>query len=278
MSQETISAAENPALAQKLIQAALSGQMDGSYEEPQVEEPMKIVAPPSDEVELIAGIYNAFTGEMTKTATIRELTGVDEEAFAKISDYGRVILAILQRGTVRIGSENASQELLDSLLTGDRELLTMKIRVATFGKDLELIGSCPHCESEQTFSVDLEKDVEIVGMDEPTVRSFTVQCKVGEVEVEYPNGALQRKLIGSSDKTAAELDTILLKGCINSINGMPLVNPDDVKKLGILDRRTILMAINERNPGPNLAGVKKNCSSCGLEVPIPLTLADLFRL
>jgi len=280
MSQETISSIENPELANQLVQAALAMSPEEEVQSLEVNTTPtpKIVLPPSDEVTLLAGLYNPFTGELVETAEIRELNGNDEEAISKITDYGRSLLSILQRGTVKIGDKPCTQDLLDSLLAGDREYLIIKIRIATFGAEIELEGKCTHCDELQKFIINLESDVSITPLEEKHIRSFTVDCKVGEVRVDLPNGAVQRKLISSTDKTSAELDSILLKECITDINGLPIMDPNQVKKLGMQDRRTLLKAITDKNPGPDLSTIAKNCSSCGLEVPIPLTLADLFRL
>jgi hypothetical protein len=276
MINETISTSDNPELAQQLVQAAISM----SEEEAVTVEQTKpaVTPPPSDEVKLLAGIYNPFNGEVVDTAEIRELNGVDEEALSKISDYGRSLMAILQRGTVKVGEEAATQDVLDGLLSGDREYLILKIRVATFGKDIELTGECPHCETSQTFNIDLEEDVTLHRLEDTSLRSFIVEGKAGEILVEYPDGATQRKLINTTDKTSAELDSILLKNCVTSINGKAVINAEQVKALGMKDRRTILAKLVEKNPGPDLSKLAKNCPGCGLEVPIPLTLADLFRL
>jgi hypothetical protein len=58
---------------------------------------------------------------------------------------------------------------------------------------------------------------------------------------------------------------------------MPVVGQSQVRNLGIKDRRDILEEIAKRNPGPQLSEIKKACDTCGLEVELPLTLADLFR-
>jgi len=280
----TISASENPELAKQLISAALSMPLEEGETKPEVLEEVeessapKVALPPSGDVELLAGLYDPFTGETTLRAEIRELNGDDEEALSKIKDYGRSLLAILQRGTVKIGDTPCTPDVLDSLLSGDREYLIMKIRSVTFGSTLDLKGACPHCEAEQNFVVDLDEDVKLDRLKDSQVRSFKVDCKIGEVAFDLPDGSVQKKLITSVDKTPAELDSILLKECITSINGSPILDPNQVRKLGMQDRRTILKAIIDNNPGPDLSAISKNCLDCGQEVPIPLTLADLFRL
>ena len=275
MNNETISAVENPELVQQIVSAAISM----PEEEAVAEAPFATATlPPSGEVKLIAGIYNSFTGEMVDTAEIRELNGFDEEALSKINDFGRGLMTILQRGTVLIGDKPATQDLLDELLAGDREYLIIKIRELTLGSNIELEGMCPHCETDQKFNINLSEDVEIHRLEDPAIRSFTVNGKAGEIVVDFPTGTVQRKLVASTDKTPAELDSILLKSCVSSIDGMTVMNQEQIRQLGMQDRRLILKELVEKNPGPDLTRLAKNCPACGLEVPIPLTLADLFRL
>lgn len=282
MSTETVSAIENPELASQLVQAAISMSDSGKEEEQQVApaiDPVEITPPPSGDVKLLAGLYNSFTGELVDTAEIRELTGVDEEAIAKISDYGRSLMAILDRATVKIGEEKATQAVLDRLLAGDREYLIIQIRIATFGNEIVLKAKCPDCNETYDFVIDLNTDVPIQRLEDPVAdRSLLVNCRVGDVLVEFPNGTVQRKLINIQDRTAAEMDTVLLKECVVEINGQPVVSVDQVKNLGMQDRRKILSELSEKNPGPDLSKLAKDCPSCGLEVPLPLTLADLFLL
>ena len=132
------------------------------------------------------------------------------------------------------------------------------------------------CQHEQTFSIDLDKDIQVRELKEED-RSFEVKCKVGNVQVDLPNGAVQKTLVNSTNKNSAELDTLLLQGCIVSINGLPVTSIQAIKDLSIKDRRDILKAISDRNPGPQLGALTKSCQSCGSEVPLPLTLAELFQ-
>lgn len=283
--EQIVSASDNPELAQELVRKAISDP-DRDEGRQLVEPPSvntlgedDIVPPPSGEVELLAGLYNSFTGELTTTAEVRELTGADEEAISKISDYSRSLLTLLERGTVKIGEEPATKVILDKLLAGDRDYLLMKIRIATFGKDLELSGNCPHCDALQEITLDLEKDVPLTKLSDPTAdRTLSVECRVGTAIVEYPNGVVQRKLIESKDKNPAELDTQLLAQCVVQINDDPSITETHIRALGIQDRRTLLRAISEKNPGPELDKIVKTCTACGQEVPTPLTLADIFRL
>ena len=60
------------------------------------------------------------------------------------------------------------------------------------------------------------------------------------------------------------------------LNDVPIMNPNTIRNFGIKDRRNILDEIAKRNPGPQLSEIKK-IASCGEEVYLPLTLAELFR-
>jgi len=267
---KTITAEQDPALMNKLAQEAMSEQ-EVTIEAPTPE----VWLPPSPEVKLPIGIHDPFTGSITNTAEVRELTGADEEAISKIGNIGKALLAILERATIKIGDEPATKDLLDMLYAVDRETLLLAIRKVTFGSDVQ-VGptTCESCDTEQIFDIDLDKDVVIKKFDGDA--QFTVKCKIGEVVVGLPTGTSQKEMVNSNDKTSAELDTILLKNCVSSINGSDIFDPTVVRNLGIKDRRKLLDEITRRNPGPQLGSIKKECQSCGTEVPLPLTLAGLF--
>ncbi len=267
-----INAAQNPALANELAAKAMTSQ------DPVVASSIlktNTMPPPDTTVELLGGLRDPFLGVIS-TAEIRELNGIDEELISKINDPGKALLTILERATVKIGDEPADKETLDSLYAGDRELLLLAIRNVTFGTEIKLgPGECPSCGVEQVFEIDLVKDVPLKKLEGD--HTFTVKCKVGDVVVTLPTGSTQKAIVTSTNKTSAELDTILLKNCIESINDVPVFSLDDVRKLSLKDRRDILQEITNRNPGPQLSEIKIPCQSCGTEVPLPLTLAELFR-
>lgn len=266
----TISAAENPALVTQLTDKALKSVTQEVVRE---ETPIK---PPSDpQVELLAGLQVPF-GEFITKAEVRELTGADEEAIARISDVSKGLMTVLDRAVVKLNDKPVDKDLLDTMLAGDRELLLLEIRKITFGTEVTVEGQiCPKCEDSKTITIDLDKDVPLKKLEGDPV--FTVKCKAGEVKVRLPNGVTQKQLVSATNKTAPELDSIVLKSCVLEINDNPILDSTAVLKMSVSDRRAILNAISERNPGPQLQQIKKDCPSCGQEVPLPLTLADLFQ-
>lgn len=275
MTTEVLSAAANPALANKIAQEAMTvvpQEVEGQA--------TTIVIPslPETTVTLPAGLYDSFDGVLETTAEVRELTGADEEAIVKINEPGKALFAILERATVSIGEQKATKDILNRLLAGDREALLLAIRVATFGPEISVESVCSRCPEVQTFTIDLTKDVEMKSLDDRIAdRYFTLKLKAGEVRVQLPTGDTQNKLINSANKNSAELDTILLTNCVADIAGQPVLSESSVRNLGIKDRREILDEIAKRNPGPQLSEIKKACGICGQEVELPLTLAELFQ-
>ena len=245
-------------------------------EEPKVEIVTK--APSDTEVTLPGGFVNR-EGALVKYAEVRELNGADEEAIARAGTTGRALNTMLQRGLVSIGMETASKEDLDTLLSGDRDAILIGIRKATFGKTIEFQGACTECSAEQALILDLDKDIPITTLENPVEdRMWEYESKLGTVIVGLPTGLTQRRLLENSDKNSAELNTILLAGCIASINGSPSIGATSVLKLSWKDRDVLVQQILERNPGPRLGEVKKACEACGEDILMPLTLAALFRV
>jgi hypothetical protein len=105
-----------------------------------------------------------------------------------------------------------------------------------------------------------------------------VLTKRGAVTVALPTGVVQKKLVDNTDKTVAEINTILLAGCIMSIDDTPSAGASTALSLGMADRTKILDEIVKRNPGPRLGEVTKTCQACGETMDLPLSLTDLFRL
>lgn len=246
-------------------------------EEPSVE--IKTVPPSNSEVTLPGGFINR-EGALVKYAEVRELTGLDEEAISKAGSVSRALLVMLQRGLVSIGTETANKEDIDRLLSGDRDAILIGIRKVTFGPIVEFSITCPSCRTGLDVDVDLNVDVPYKELDNPVEdRNFVYDsAKHGLIEVSLPTGSTQRKLMENTDKTVAELNTILLAGCIDTVNGQPSLGASSVLKLGMADREKIINEIIKRNPGPRLGEVTTTCEACGLDIPMSLSLADLFRL
>ena len=243
-------------------------------------EPEIVTLTPSNSDVILPAGFITKDGSVVKYAQVKELTGVDEELISKSGSVGKALNTILQRGVVSIGSEPATKEDLDSLLSGDREALLLGIRRVTFGDTAEYAVRCAQCSTELDVSVDLKDDVPVKSLDDPIQdRTFTYMSKKsGAIVVGLPTGHVQKKIIENFDKTNSELNTILLAGCIKSVNGEPSLGATTALTLGMIDRENIISELLSRNPGPRLGEVKTTCEACGEELPMALSLTDLFRL
>lgn len=266
----TISAANNPSLANQLVDQAIST--------PVATENKLEITPPSDTHVSLPGGYITPSGEVTRDAEVRELDGQDEEALSKATSIGRAILLLVNRGTVSVGGQKADEAVMDGLLAGDRDALLIGIAKATFGPTVDVSTFCSGCNDFKEVRVSLDEDLKNKVLVDPIAdRVFTVQGKVGEIVVEMPNGATQKLLIDSVDKTPAEMNSILLERTVKRIAGNPVYSRIQVQKLGIQDRRLVLEELEKRVPGPRLSDVTIPCPDCGGEVLVPINFGTLFR-
>ena len=272
MENTTIEAAKNPGLANKLAQEALAVEVE---QEAPKEAVIKL---PSDTVVDLPGGYISPTGEVIKTAEVRELTGRDEEILVKSTTIGRMLGTILSRGVVSIGGEKATEAMLDSLFTGDREALLLGIYRVTFGNPAELRAYCGGCDDYKDVSVDLLSDIKTKILADPMEnREFTVKGKKHEYTVMLPTGVTQKELNNNPEKTLSELGSILLQNTVVAIDGQVVYNKEQILSLGILDRRKIGEEISQRSPGPKFEDIKVTCPECNTEVVVPISLGGLFQ-
>jgi hypothetical protein len=263
----TISAAANPALANQMLNKALT-------EAPKERMP-EIVSPSDTTVELPGGYVNA-AGEVIRTAEVRELTGKDEEVISKTNNLGKAVLAILQLGTVKIGNEAATEKLLDELLIGDRDAILLGILKATFGNTVKIPVFADG--EEKLVEVDINTDIKTKILTDPVNdRVFIVKGKNVDYTVKLPNGVVQREMINNAEKTPAELSTLVLENTLVRIGENPVYSKAQVQALSVVDRRKIIEEINKRAPGPQFEDVVVTDPDTGSEVTVPINLGTLFQ-
>lgn len=255
---------------------AVSAAIEEALKETPIE--IKTIAPSNNDVNLPGG-YISQDGSLIKYAEVRELNGSDEEAIAKAGSLGKVLNTILQRGLVSLGQEKVTKDTFEDLLAADREAILLGIRKVTFGEKADYNLFCPKCGEESVVTIDLNEDIPVSELADPIIdRKWDVEIKAGIAKVTLPNGRTQRLLMESTEKTSAELNTVLLEGCLIGINGQGSLGTSTVLKLGMGDREKLVEEILIKNPGPRLGDVMKTCEACGTEVNTPLSLMSLFRL
>ena len=267
---KTISAAANPAMANQLIQKM-------EEESLPVLEPE--IALPLDTMVELPGGFITDSGEVNRSAEVRELNGKDEEAIARATSMGKALLTILNRCVVKVGDKPATEDILDNLLAGDRDMLLLSILKVTFGANPKVATYCGGCQDYKEVLVDLNSDIKVKVLVNPIEdRVFTVKGKAGDIVVQLPTGRIQKDLINNPDRTGAELTTALLRGTVMSINNSPIFSDAQVQMLSVSDRRLIVSELNQRIPGPQFESLTAVCPDCEGEVSVPVTLDSLFRL
>lgn len=270
MSTQTFNAAENPALANQLAQ-----QVDSIVEQ---DKPEASIVPPSDNLVTLPGGYISDAGEVITEVEVRELNGRDEEAIAKSNSVGRVLTAILSRGTVRIGNEEATEEMLEQMFAGDRDAILLGIFKATFGQTTELTAFCSGCEDYKGIQIDVDEDIKVKKLSDPIEqRRFDVKGKKNVYTLVLPTGKVQKELLLHPEKTLAELTTVLLEGTVRAIDGQPAFGKNQIQAIGVADRRILADELNKRSFGPVFTEVEAQCPDCSGKVVAPINLGTLFR-
>jgi hypothetical protein len=274
-----IDAGVNPAQANAMLAAAVA-----ETPVPAAAAAMPTIEPPPDTtVTLIAGIIDPLAGTMEKEAVVRELNGADEELLSSpnvMRSTAKYLQAIVGRGTLTIGGRKPSNEEYDGLLIGDRELLLMGIRRVTYGDDLELVTQCSHCLHVDPHYVFKLSSVEVRPLQDPAdaISGFDVELPSGAVaRAVLPRAADQDALLTSDTENPGEINTLMLAKCVQKINGQLLFNEGPLRAMSIRDRRALLLALNDRTPGPRLGEAKRVCNACDKEFDLQIGLLDLFR-
>lgn len=241
-------------------------------------EPAPIIRPNDGSVTLPGGIVTA-DGTVSTSAEVRELNGADEEAIYKHTDIGKAMLAILKRAVVSVNNTPVTPDILDKLLSGDRETLLVAIRVATFGEEVVMTAMCPSCMETHSYKVSIVDDVTTKTVDLLQDQTWELELSKGQTAIiKLPDGKLQTTLFESANKTSQELNTLIIGGCLVSIDGVPAMGAKAALKMSIKDRETVVRSIFDKSPGPRLGEVSKPCLSCGETIPLPLSIPDIFRL
>ena len=219
-------------------------------------------------------------------AEVRELNGADEEYLARRRDPLDYFDAVLALGVTRLGSADLAsmsiterEQVLATLLTGERELLFLTVIRATFGNERDLEFQCGSCQGEFTTTLLLDHDFPLVddlGFDPPLTYEFTTS-KGDRIEYRLVNGADQREAASKRNATTAEQNTVVLTNVIKRVNGtVPFDTKEYVLGLSMKDRRDLVADMDKRLPTINNE-IDLECQSCGTKNRVTLNWGDLFR-
>ena len=236
-------------------------------------------------VELPRGLH--YNGTWQRKATVRELTGVDEEAMARVKEVFDLYDTVLSLGTVRIGeceleplTLTERQGFLSQLLIGERDLLYIAIVQSTYGDRKTLRYRCriEGCGEEQDLILTLSEDFQPRQVDDIEETEFYYATSKGDRIAFRPVvGADQVEALRRKNATQAEQNSIILSRCIKSLNGNLIVDPLNYSRgMSMADRNGLLNAIAERQPTVDMT-VTIECVACREPQTITLGWGDIFR-
>jgi len=235
-------------------------------------------------VELIRGVVDAESGEWQTTATVREMTGEDEEELARLStkddlSYAEYTSVLLTRAVERIGTLRIKDDplILDNLIVGDRDLLFLGVVKATYGNVRTFVVTCPSCSGKSDVMVNLDKDFPVTKPQSDPRKTRTVTLRDGhEVQVRYPTGKDAQIIAGAGDTMPAQNTAIISQCVVWDDDRSDIVKQQWARALSLADRRLIVSAIVDNQPGPTLEEVDAPCAHCGETVTMVLDWAYLL--
>jgi hypothetical protein len=237
---------------------------------------------PDCTVDLPLGV--AYGGARQRMAIVRELTGADEEALAKIKRPEEVFDAVLTHGVERIGALMLTQvawaerqHYLRSLLIGERDILFVNIARVTYGDDKrypEVV--CDLCQRKQDVLLKISEEFKPKEVDFDSPCEYTTSRGL-RLEYKLATGADQLEALSGESPNPAEINTRMLAQCIKTIDGGMVVDPINfARSLSIRDRGALLNVLVDRQPSVDLT-VKYKCFGCNEERSLALGWLDLFR-
>jgi hypothetical protein len=235
-------------------------------------------------VKLLRGVLSTDTGKWQKTATVREMTGEDEEELARLSTnddltYAEYTSALLNRAVMSVGSQKVADNptLIDDLLIGDRDMLFLGVIKATYGNLRDFTVTCGSCSSTSDVQVDLDKDFPITEAKESLTKARKVTMKDGtEVQVKYLTGK-DAQAIASSGETIAEQTTAIVANSVVWDDDRTIaVKQQWAKAISIADRKKIVNTVLDDQPGPSMEEVEAPCAHCDEPIVMMLDWASLL--
>lgn len=284
MSDGFIDATANPAAANAAYQDILSDQDDIPTSVVAVDPP--VIADYSGGPWRLPGGAYLPDESFSRDLDVKELNGRDEARISKSAgEPVKWINTVLAAGVKSIGGYKGGSgiDVLGSMLVGDRDYALLAIREATYGPDIDYgTATCPHCDEEFELKVSV-KDIPIKTMENPEDRTFEVPMrKGGKAHVRLPTGNDQAAYLDGQDLTPAERNSALLRRIVGAIedadgNIETMAGFESrVDLIGLVDRKAILDAVDERMPGPQYSRVEIE-HSCGKKIAIPpIGLMALF--
>ena len=235
-------------------------------------------------VSLMRGVIDPESGEWQRTATVREMTGEDEEELARLSNledltYADYTSAMLRRAVLSIGTQTigGNPDTLENLIIGDRDLLFMGVVKATYGNIRDFSVTCGSCSKSNDVQVNLDKDFPVTPAKASLTEPRVVTFKDGtEVKVKYLTGKDAQVIADANNNPAEQNTAIVSRAVVWDDDRSEEVKKQWSKGLSLADRKAVIDTVLEDQPGPTLEEVEAPCGHCGDKITMLLDWASLL--
>lgn len=231
------------------------------------------------EYDLEAG-YIDENGVCHNTYTLREINGADEEAVSKgdvRSNGSKLVNVLLSRCCLSIGTIKKKdvgikkwESIIKSLLVGDQDIMLIKLREISIGKEFEVVHKCPSCGTELRtyFSSDELELIPFSGEREIPFElpsgykdSRGIVHKLGTMRL---STGLDREILTPlATKNAGKAKTAMLVRLCKFEDGL-IVTDDVMKRLVLRDREYLQKLLSDNLFGIEMT-VDVECTNCGEE-------------
>ncbi|MBH0775557.1 T4 family baseplate hub assembly chaperone [Nocardia bovistercoris] len=226
----------------------------------------------------LPGGYWDAAGVLHRTYDLVPLTGREEELLVHASDrpQAELVTEVLTRGVHRIGDiESVSAEVARGLLVGDRQLLLLRLRQATFGDLVRAALICPWADCGQR--VTMEFSLAEVPVVESTAKGPVYTMRLSDaattdtnggapISFRLPTGADQEQLSRWLAVDEARALTMLLDRCVGA---------EITLSLSSLARAEIESEMRRAAPGVEQV-LEAGCAECGRTFLVPFDVARYF--
>lgn len=228
-------------------------------------------------------VFNMINGYTDKEGVFHtdfelvEMTGAEEEAIAKNdikANGGKVVRTLLERCCVRIGTLEKSEigetkwrGIIQDLPVAEQDIMLLRLREISLGKEIETQHKCPFCEKDMTTIIETD-ELEIIGFKGEDLIEFELPKglvdkkgnikKVGKIRL--PKGEDREILDPIARKNIGKANTSLLTRCIVELEG-ERISASDIRDLSLKDREYLLDVLKENTYGVNLT-VDIDCPEC----------------
>jgi len=235
-------------------------------------------------------------GTVRRQGRIRKMTGNDEAILADKTNQrngGKLVTELIHSCVTSFeGSAALTKQDVAGWYSADRNYLLLRLRVFTFGSELEARYTCPTCNEQMVVTEDLESlPVRSLGADERP-DEIRVELEDGywdsddrchtALTLALPRGVDEAAVAPVLRKNPSQGKNALLARCARSFGDIPThrleaLGPRVFASLTLTDRRLIDKALNRAAPGVDMLR-DLECPVCGSEFRTNVDMTGFLAL